>query len=66
MKELLEKASEIVNEMRWLRAQQCQRCGLAYHNARGTHDWKGWGWFRRPRCEYDPVGWPTDKEAANG
>lgn len=62
MKELLERASNIVDEMRWLRAQQCRRCGLAYRNTRGTHDWKGWWVFRRPRCEYDPIGWPADKE----
>lgn len=62
MRDLVEKAAEIVNEIRWLRAQQCVRCGLSYRNSSGTHDWRGWWVFRRPQCEYDPVGWKADLE----
>ena len=57
----LEKANDIVANIRALRAEQCLNCGLAYYNWRGTHDWKGWWIFRRPKCEYKPVGWDNAK-----
>ncbi len=54
---VVKQAAEIVNDLRALRAEQCLNCGKAYHNISKTHDWRGWWVFRRPRCEYNPVGW---------
>lgn len=53
----LDKSREVLNDIRAIRAEQCLRCGKAYRNKSKTHDWRGWGIFRRPRCEYDPKGW---------
>ena len=55
----LKQAAEIVNDLRALRAEQCLSCGKAYHNTSGTHDPRGWWVFRRPRCQYNPVGWAS-------
>lgn len=56
MKELLEKASEIVNEMRWLRAQQCVRCGLSSR----PMPLLLWSWFRQRHMPSSTVGGQFD------
>ncbi len=53
----LTRAAEIVNDIRALRAEQCLNCGKAFHNKSGTHYPRGWWPFKRPPCEYNPVGW---------
>ena len=57
--DLVRQAAEIVNDIRALRVQQCVNCGLAFHNGYETHNPKGLWIFKRPQCQYNPVGWES-------
>lgn len=58
-RDYLREASDIMAELLHLRAQQCINCGMAFENWRDTHKPKGWWLWRRPLCEYRPVGFTT-------
>lgn len=54
------EANEIIASMRHMVASQCTNCGFLFHNIYGTHDERGW--WRRPKCRYNPKGWDAVKK----